>query len=1224
MKINERFSANLISSAKLDKDLVPGLETAGTGPDLVKAGLTTIADKTQISVDKATESSDHARPSMLAHLSSFAKNVGDALKGVALGAADGERYDDLSPIAQQNFAEWQGMIAAVALSNIYSGAGLKLSVSPMALNEVVNMAHRCTLLEMHKDGVYNKAVTMTPAGTMTGFLYYICQDGKPFAVFHPQVGLCAMKNYDPSIFEGILPWYKNTGDCHENWEMVIDPNFKVSLLDDFCLRRIQWWAKKNGMQNYADFVGKYLGAHVALDDKLVSPNLMPNAANIDLTWPGEPDEPGKPGKPGKGTAFGSSMAFYVDNAGVAQGLPMLFNDNMLLTSMEKASDNRLVYNTAGGEKPICFSNQPAGLDNVAPVPPFRGEFAALLESCKLEDLDFQAKVVGGELRSVEAQVSLCNTNGEVFHIAKTYDSEQLKMGKLPYMMIWPYIPLPAGMNLWKEFYATWHDQVGDVTVVKKPKTIVDGKEKDCLPMVSHLTFDFGAHGTANRIFRVTAPKEPWTVCKDDKPFQYAMVMEMKDDVPQTPWGMIFLPEYKFYNPGANDVVQAGGVNAINMAVDFGTTSTVCALRTKLLNGGAVTPLPYQDYGRIVTCNDEKYAKKTVDEQHWLGMGDTDEKLFWNRKIFSVAQLFGPGLGAAAGGITGAAKQKYYIDGRMFLISGEAMVNYAAAGKNHADTDSTGKDPLQAQQIMSDMKFNHALDVENTLAASIYLAGVYMYAVLYLLSKKVLPAAGVPYLELRASYPNDVTLGALMANWNNAHDILSPMMNKDLIAPIHGLLAGKVDPCGNPVSQFFSEATATTAYLNGVTNVARANNLISLDIGGGTTDISITSVNYPNTVRKLSFRYAGREIVVSSLIEFFRKFEEHNRIGTREDAFQKIWPKEATHTIMNQFLELTKLADTPFALQNLTDNRSVQMDIELLLSEGMNLGSISAQKQYNLLRQLMALKFLMVMRIVARMVKENLDIWVNPTTKTLDTVGDILDIDLSVSGTSAQVLQYIFDTDMHGLGALAAEPAGKMLMMKQLLEAMLDEELAGKVHAGVKTNLRIYVNPNVMEKREVCFGMLDPKVHNYVITAAGKKFELGALAMDPTMTAAERTVKEAATKVNLNSYKLDQLDEYLKGRPKAGGTKEYGLLDFVRAYENIFFATAVGENLTIGGINTISELLKHYTASFTASRKNVADNKATFMVEKEQEPYFDLLVCTYLVDEILNSEIAKRQ
>lgn len=1207
MTINQRFSANLISSAKLSAKLVPGLATAGTGADFVKADLGAIADTTQISVGKAAaESAGHARPSMLASLSSFAKNVGDALKSVSKGAT--VPFGSLDPVAQQDFAEWQGMIAAVALSNIYSGAGLNLSVSPVALNETDNVVYKCILLEMQKDGVYGAAVTTTVGGTMMGSLYYICQDGSPFAVFHPAIGLCAMKNYDASLFDGILPWYENKGDCHENWKMAIDPNTTSSLLDDFCLRRVQWWAKQNGMLNYAAFVGGHLspaGAGVALGADLISASLMPNAVNIDSTWPG------------KGTAFGSSMAFYVDEAGIAQSLPELFNDNMLLTSMATASDNHLIYNTPTGEKPICFANQPVELQNVAPVAPFRGEFASLLEACKLENLDFQADVLSGKLRGVTVQANLRNSHGEVFHIGKRYDSDHLKLGKLPYMMIWPYIPLPEKMDLWKDFYATWHDQISSVSIVEK-------EDGSFLPMAADLTFDFGSQGTAHRICRVTAETKPWTVCKGASPFKYAMVMEMAEGLPQAPWGMIFLPEYETYNPDAAGIGvlhAGGGPAAIQLAVDFGTTSTVCALKTTLLNGGKVMPLPYRDYGRVVTCN-ESNAKKIVDEQHWLGMGDTGKKLHWDQKIFSVAQLFGKGAGFALGGIVAAGHQEYYIDGRMFLISGEAMVNYASAG-NQAD------DPLLTQQIMNDMKFNHALNPQNTLAASIYLAGVYMHAVLYLLSQKVIPVKNIPYLELRASYPNDVTLGALKTNWNNAYGILSAIMAPDLIAPIHGLLAGHVDPAGKPVSQFFSEATATTAYLHSPMcpiPVAAAKNLVSLDIGGGTTDISITSVNYPQTLRKLSFRYAGREIVVASIIEFFRKFHDNTVIGSRDTAFQQIWPNPG-NTIINQFLELTHFADgkpTPHALQTVTDNSSIQMDIELLLSEGMDLGSIPIQMQNNQLRQLMTLKFLMVMRIVARMVKENLDIWINPITKELDTIDNILNIDLAVSGTSAQVLQYIFDASLMELHALAGAPAGQMLQMKQLLEAMLDEELTGHVPDGVKTNLRIYVNPDVKEKREVCFGMLDPSIFKHVITDVGKKFELGAMALDTTMAEADRQAKETNTKSMIINYKPDKMKEYLYGKDHADGVREHGLVDFARAYENIFFGTAPKGNLPIGGINMISELLDKYAESFGAAQMNVADKKAVYMVETEQEPYLDLLACTYLVDEILNSEIAKRQ
>ena len=59
--------------------------------------------------------------------------------------------------------------------------------------------------------------------------------------------------------------------------------------------------------------------------------------------------------------------------------------------------------------------------------------------------------------------------------------------------------------------------------------------------------------------------------------------------------------------------------------------------------------------------------------------------------------------------------------------------------------------------MNDMKFNHTMNVMNYHAASVFLAGVYMYAVLYLLKEGCVPAPNVDLVELRVSYPNDVVV-----------------------------------------------------------------------------------------------------------------------------------------------------------------------------------------------------------------------------------------------------------------------------------------------------------------------------------------------------------------------------------------------------------------------------------------------------------------------------------
>jgi len=1122
-------------------------------------------------------------------------------------------------MARQDFDEWQGMIAAVALNHIYSGAGLKLSIQPVHLEHVEadktkhNIVHRCILMEMDKDTAYKSAITRRDinGNPEEGYLFYICQNGAPFAIFHPEVGLAAMKQYDASIFAGILPWHKaDEADCHKAWLPVVDPlnPHEQTMLDDFCLSRVAWWAAQNDMLNYQAFI------RARLTDSNHVPAAQPgeaiaNAVDIDSIWPG------------KGTSFGTSLMFYTDPNGVNYALPELFLSNMLLTAVDGQANNKLIYNVGNGiTKPICFKGNPAALERYAPVAPFRQAFSALLQHCALEDMVFDANVIGNSLSEVKVAVTIRTNAGEKFTIRKTYGSDNLLRGKVPYMMIWPYIPLPKHLNLWKSFYATWEDQSGGMS------RILDRNGGD-IADVYKLTFDFEGQGVTNTVSRATAPADKaWKVCSGETPFRYAVLKGKRSerDPGLREMGMIFIPEYDRY-----DAYDTDGVNfvasPVKLAVDFGTTSTVCALRQLNHKENAKIPLPFRDYSLTVTCEEES-AKKTVDEQHWLGNLADAPNGEWAKKIFSVAQLFDSDdvNKPSRASLAEADKQKLYRDARLFLVSGGALSNYVTGTEN----GQASRDPLKQQWIMNDMKFAKELDILNHHAASAYLAGIYMYAILYLLAEKVLPAAG-NYIDLSISYPNEVTLNALRMNWKYATNILNRMMDSRLTQAISS-------------KHYVDEATATSRYyrsseLDAARSRAICDGLVSLDIGGGTTDISITHKNHPKKIATLSLRYAGREVMVTSLIQFFRRF--HSGAQISHDTFTKIWEKDDV-TLRNQFLAQCgteeKAAPSRPNLQAMTTNNSVRMCVEMLLSEGMKLENVDTDSDTPLLRQLIALKFFMMMRVVARSVRENIDLWrlpanngQDPASMELEMINKKLTVWLSVSGTSAQMLQYIFDCDMDGLSELRDDPYdSRKRACMDLLNLMFTEELRDVLKADESAKVRIMIDRDVKEKVEVCYGMLVEDEGTPIAVGAPRNvIDLDNIGNEEEEKR-KRREKEEARQDQLRRYPISNLQAYLQDKLAEDGTVEaHGLLHFIQKYERIYFSNNYAMNYGLGDrIYRISALLNNFANedAFQESRTQVSRKYARYMVEDEQQNYIDLLTSMYLVEEIIDWEMANCQ
>lgn len=1152
MTINQKLQDNLIACTELNPMLVPALQDGVTkGPFQSALNLSQIADAVKVSnlapAAPGTNTS-HARPTMLSGISGFVENVKTAIAALAPGGAGAAA---LTTTQKQDFAEWQGMIAAVALTNVYCGMGLNLSVKEMNIDANGNAAMACVLREMEKDSQYRAAVNVP---NNTGTLYYICQNGEPFAVFHPEICLCPMRQYSRELFAGVLSWYDETSeDCHAAWKDVL-------ALDEFCLSRIAWWAGNNNLLSYLNYINNQKPGLPILAAALVNTSSIPTANCINNV----------PAWGGKGSTFGTAMMAYLDAAGIAHPLPDVFLDTMLITYTGGANKNKLVYNTAAASPVICFTdgNGNPQLDQYAPVPPFKRTIMNILDHIPLTSLTFQVKLDAlGRLESVEVTLTI---NG--LKLNHVYGQNKLRLGQVPYLMLWPFVPMPNGMNLWNSYYATWRSQGQGLTTLL-------GSNGDDIPLViGNMNYTWDAQGTVHKSFTPAAPNDQWPVCIGNNPFRYAVLTSethIAGVVNVEELGLVFMPSYPVYSPAMANTV---GANPVKLAIDFGTTSTVCALNHPLLGGGTIT-LPFQDYSCCVTCDDDT-AKENVNIQSWLGNTGSGPAWQWNKKLLSVAQLFEPGINHSS--LPAAANQKYYADGR--LLMGDALMHLNL---------SVSENPLEDYQIMTDMKFNHALNVPNYQAASLYLAGVYIYAVLYLLNMQIIPTAGMPFLDVRASYPNDVTLNALQQNWSFAQTILNKMMNPSLTNPLGAIT-------------YYNEATAATAFHAG--NPAFATGLVSMDIGGGTTDISISnSTLHPNDVRNLSVRYAGREIMVSSLLEFYRKINTAVPAVVDGNSFNALWGANCNGQA-NLFRNLCAMNHdgTPTGLHGLNKNDTLRMMVEMLLNQGMNLGASAPMSPTTLPRQLITMKFFMLLDLVAKAVEQNLDIWKNPKTGDLALVGGKLQINLSVSGTGAQLLQYVFDCTMPNLVILqtpAAIPAGaKMAQCLDLMNQVFTDALAAH---GVATDLRIYVNPNVADKQDVSYGMMNPGIAMLAPPAA-----------PVPMPAGVRAEKTAAMQTRISLYDGADLDAYISR-----------LMSYWGQYENIYNPAPAAFNRGLGsGIKAMSDLMTPnlYNNYFTAAVAEVSQTRAAYMIEPEQQPYLDQLKGMYMVEELLDWLIAQHQ
>lgn len=264
--------------------------------------------------------------------------------------------------------------------------------------------------------------------------------------------------------------------------------------------------------------------------------------------------------------------------------------------MQKKSDSRLTYNTPDGAKQLDFSNADTlpELAHFVPVLPFTQSGAKLLEQgCMLKKVNITARSESGGLSGVHVEVHIQTPEGEFLPLSRFYSAEALIQGPLPYMMVWPWVPLPAGM--WKKYYATWQKGSGDVYDVLK-----NGSGSDLSRMAEvSLEMDGGVH----RRIRRASSNDVWDVYYRDEPFRYAVIKNKKAEL-----GTIFVPQCA---PLKGEPLSG---TAVPLSVDFGTTSTVCGLK---LSDGKNVVLPYRDYSRTITVEDPA-ACKSVSNHHWLG------------------------------------------------------------------------------------------------------------------------------------------------------------------------------------------------------------------------------------------------------------------------------------------------------------------------------------------------------------------------------------------------------------------------------------------------------------------------------------------------------------------------------------------------------------------------------------------------------------------------------
>lgn len=1008
MNINERFKGKILAPIN-DPAIIVG---NNAGPACITVSLNNLVDYLPGNV-KDGENTSQAIPNPLAHVTSFVTCVETVNKRIE---ARGKRrreavLESLKEEERTCYFEWLGLSAVVALRGIYSVSGLDVEMEAIELNvdRILDSAILFALKNMGSSYSF-----FVDDGLGKGALYYLKQGGSYFAIYNDEIGLCPMRIYDRDIFEGVVPWFKNG-----KWE---DP-LAVLENNQFALECYKAWMFHMGFGAHVDAVG------IANNLKNSFSALGWDTVNRELA-----NAYSRIGNPNKANNFCQVCCAYTDANNRKNKLPALLTQTLVLAGIgvnesgEPDSSN-LGYNDRNGEwKSLRITEADAELDflkeNFRPVLPFTEEAAQLYSMVfEINNLKFTAAArrENGEdvLASITAEFDLYLTGvKQSFIFSKTYrasenrNKNQIYKCDLPYLMVWPWIELPA--DSWNHFYALQMESLSSYKDIKQV-----AKCKVSLELTGAEVCNIQERGE----------EENWKVYQSSERFSYALlsagVRGEKGDTVTVAGGVIMIQRIKNRADETFD--------EYTLSIDFGTTSTVCAIQPQ---GGKEELLTYQDYSKNMTIGNENMSE--VAEKCWLGKyKKDDDKTLLRGKTLTVAQLFRDNKEAELQ----RGNDMPFITGRFFLASARILCRYAK---------SDNFNNFAARGIFNDLKFSSVNDIDEQRASTLFLAGVYTQALLYVLSQKTVGRI----TQLKVSYPSVLTLGNLKTLWNSTDKVINSLLTKNSQYKL-------------PELQFFTEAEAAaktnTKYVNNATSY------INIDIGGGTTDVSIAGIAQPcrSGEESLSFKYAGRDMIIDTFIQLYRHWKGEESAG-RKKNFEAIWSSEdsITKELIRFFLKQCDESDTATLNTTAAGSEakidSLRMAVEILLND--NSMTLPNDEAYLIIRSVITAKFIMLMYMVAEFIGEHKEALLPGCAGTRTQKI----IPLVFTGAAAQILGHVFVCNVNDLKDLNSFDGGSKAALLQKLAEMI--RAAAKIEEEVVVNL--IISPAVKEKSEVAYGLLN--------------------------------------------------------------------------------------------------------------------------------------------------------
>ncbi len=771
---------------------------------------------------------DYAIPSVIAHIKNFKKKLDDGE----------EKYVN----------EWRGMLAAIAMRGCL---GLDISIKPVELNSPSSTMLQKVIYEELSE--YKDANWPTNDDT-NGNLYIFYKDGNPFAMLIPGMLICPFKSYPKTLFNG-LQWYKSK-DSIPSW-IPVEENIEITT-GELSIQAQELYCYLDSLREHFSY-----NRITEFRDSIINRAKKGESDSNNLPKGYLPVNPLT--SSGKYTETSGFKALVSQCPPPEHAPKKPFSDKVLVIIPQKniydEAEHKIDYGPSRLTPKRC-SGIGIGDKYGYILPPVSNEvIKSLINGAQIND--FEIRFDGKE---IFCGFKLRFNEGMTIPYSNSYPATKIVYAAdMPYISLWPNIDESI---IWNEYLigivkhnpteglkndADLKDYTSliDLPGVKRITGTYEnsGASSESHPELnismisdkSAKTYDYSCHSAyKNRYFKIFR--------SDIRP--YAIEFKYTDAGKNYSLGCWVIP-----SDNAKNYNGARGVKC-DIGIDFGTTSTNVYVR----RDDNKTARSIYSPGRYIMDIFNPYIQKTDGNIENAGAEAIQKYYLFGSEKGYLGKIFSFGQNLEAETNNGVASNIVNVTGRYVSVDESYLENAEEFGSGGIFY------PLKWPNLGSGKRLCDS-------ARSHFLA--------HLLKCALLDAQvhGNDAVAIHFSYPLPQIRKIIEEDINGIADKLEEISGYRIRGNIY----------------FSTEAFAAGCYYinrpgEGSEKIAPSSGYAIVDIGGGTTDISVwfdnTGGENAELIGQASYKFAGNEIIRRSIIRTISDLKKFKDMWSQEDNGKK--------------------------------------------------------------------------------------------------------------------------------------------------------------------------------------------------------------------------------------------------------------------------------------------------------------------------------------------------